>query len=192
MRNPILAATVLLLAGCGGPLFTAELVVPEFGITLPQQAFPAMTADPSHWCSADRPDCISTDLAYDVGEQVGLLTEQDTEYELRLSDLAITLDATNAATDLSGVKSAVIEAFPPGASAPVEVASYARSTTDARPTSIAISGKTGVDLAPFVDAGQIHVRVKMNFDAPTPDFTADVLAVFYLRVKLDYGKSLGL
>src|SRR5512133_1595079 len=98
MRTPILAAAVLLLAGCGGPLLFAELVVPEFGITLPQQTFPAMAADPSYWCAADRPDCISTDLTYDVGQQIALLTEKDTEYELRLTDLAITLDATNVAT----------------------------------------------------------------------------------------------
>lgn len=192
MRKFLLAIALLALAGCGGPLLFAELVVPELGITAPSQAFPASSADPSYWCAADKPDCITTDFTYDIGKQVDLLTRKDVEYELRLTDLAIMLDASSVGTDLHGVKSAAFEVIPPGTTTPIEVASYTRSAANPNPTSIAISGNASVDLAPFVEAGQVHVRVKMTYDAPTPAFTADVHGVFYLRVKLDYGKTLGI
>ncbi|BDG04523.1 hypothetical protein [Anaeromyxobacter oryzae] len=192
MRKFLVGVALLALAGCGGPLLYAELVIPELGMTTPSQPFPASNADPSYWCAADKPDCITTDFTYDLGQQVDLLTKKDVEYELRLTDLSIALDATSAGTDLHGVKSAAVEVIPPGTTTPVEVASYARSAANPSPTSISISGNASVDLAPFVDAGQVHVRVKMSYDAPTPAFAADIRGVFYLRVKLDYGKTLGI
>jgi hypothetical protein len=191
MRKTILAALLALLAGCGGPLLFAELTIPELAVTVAQQSFPGMAADPSRYC-AGRPDCITTDLTYDLGQQVDLLTRKDVEYELRLTDLAIVLDATSAGTDLRGVRSAVVEVFPPGSTTPVVVASYARAATNPDPNTIAVSGNSSIDLAPFVEAGVIHARVELSYDAPTPPFTADVRGAFYLKVKLDYGKTLGL
>ncbi|WP_242394291.1 lipoprotein [Anaeromyxobacter oryzisoli] len=193
MRKHLLAAVLLaLLAGCGGPLLFADLTIPELAVTLPQQAFPGMAADPSRWC-AGQPDCVTTDLTYDLGEQVSVLTRPDVQYELRLTTLAIALDAASAGTDLRGVKSASVEVFPPDGSAPVVVASYTRAASDtATPTSLAVSGDSTLDLSPFVQAGQLHARVSVSYDAPTPPFTADVRATFYLKVKLDYGKTLGL
>jgi hypothetical protein len=185
-------ASLLLLAGCSGPLLFAELEIPEFGITLPAQTFPASTSDPSYWCAPDRSDCITTDFVYDIGSEVDLLDEDAVEYELRLTGLAITLDTTAAGTDLRGVRSALIEVFPPNGDAAVAVASYVRSPANPAPTSLALAGDASIDLAPFVDAGQVHIRIKMSYDAPTPEFTADVRTVFYLRVKLDYGKALGI
>lgn len=191
MKNTLLAA-VMLLTGCGGPLLFADLEIPEVGITLPQRTFPASSADPSRVCSADATDCIVTDLDFDVGEQVDVINDADAEYELRLTSVAIDLGATGAGTDLRGVRSVSIEALPLGASEPVVVASYVRTTSNPTPRTIAVSGDSNVDLAPFVQAGRLRVRAKMSLDAPTPEFTADVLAVFSLEVKLDYGAAVGL
>jgi hypothetical protein len=190
-RLAALAAAALALAGCGAvkDLFYAELEIPSVGITLPSQQFPASVADPSFWCAPALPDCIMTELTYDLGNQVDLLTDPNAEYEIRLTDLALALTANNAGTDdLRGVRSVSIEVFLPSAPADaVTVASYLRPS-GATPTAIAVTGNANVDLAPFLDAGLIHVRVKMSYDAPTPAFTADVRSTFYLRVRLDYGR----
>ena len=192
MRKTILGAALLaLLAGCGGPLLFAELTIPELRVTLAQQSFPGLAADPSLSC-AGQPDCITTDLTYDLGQQVELLTRKDVAYELRLTELAVVLDATSAGTDLRGVRSAAVEVFPPGSTTPVVVASYTRAAANPAPATLAISGDSSIDLAPFVEAGVMHARLALSYDAPTPPFTADVAATFYLAVKLDSGKTLGI
>lgn len=191
MRHAAALAAVL-LAACGGPALFAELEIPAVGITLPPQEFPGSTADPSRWCAPDRPDCIRTELVYDVGNEVELLSDENAEYEIRLTDLALALDATVTTTDLGGIRSAIFEVVPPDGSTPVVVASYVRSESDPNPTSIAVSGSSSLDLAPFLDQGQVRILVKLSLDEATPPFTAQVGAVFYLRVKLDYGRAAGL
>jgi hypothetical protein len=181
----------LLAAGCGGPLLSAELEIPELGLKIAQQTFPASSADPSYWCAPDQADCISTDLQYDIGSEVDLLSEKGVDYELRLTNLALVLASTGAG-DLHGVKSVAIQALPPSGGAPVTVATYARSAANPAPTSIAVSGNSSVDLAPFIQAGVAQLRLQTTFDDPTPEFTADVNAVFYLRIRLDYLKTAGL
>jgi len=191
-RHAALAAA-LLLAGCGGPLLFAELEIPAVGITLPSQTFPSVaTALPVNLCSGSEPGCVQTELVYDIGQKVDLLKEASAKYELRLSQLSIALAATQAASDLGGVKSTVIEAVQPGATTGVVVASYYRSPQDPNPSAIAVSGNADLDLAKYLNDGKIDLRVKMTYDAPTPEFTADVQAVFYLKVTLDYGRGIGL
>jgi hypothetical protein len=182
---------VLLAAGCGGPLLSAELEIPELGLKVPQQTFPASTADPSYWCAPDQADCIATDLEYDIGSEVDLLDQKGVTDEVRLTHLALVLTSTTV-QDLGGVRSVVVEVVPPDGGASIPVATYARSASDPLPTRLAVAGNSSVDLGPMIRSGIIHLRVKMSFDGPTPEFTADVEAVFYLRITLDYLETAGL
>lgn len=189
MRHALRAAPLLLLAACGGPLLYADLEVPQVLVTLPSQRFPASAGNPALWCAPTAPSCVATELEYDLGQSVSYLREPGATYQVRLNHLAIAMVAT-AGGDLRGVKSAAILAYPAAGGAPVEIARYVRSAADPAPTTIAVAGDPGLDLAPYVSAGRIRVRVELTYDAPTPAFDADVTADFYLKVRLDYGKLL--
>lgn len=189
MRHALRAAPLLLLAACGGPLLYADLEVPQVLVTLPAQRFPASVASPALWCDPSTPSCVATELEYDLAQSVSYLREPGATYQVRLTRLAIAMTAA-AGGDLGGVKSAVILASPAAGGAPVEIARYTRSAADPAPTTLSVAGDPGLDLAPYVTAGRIRVRVELSYDAPTPAFDADVTADFYLKVRLDYGALL--
>ena len=196
------AAVLLLLAGCGGPLLWAELQVPEIHVTLPGQEFPASdTTDVRYFCDPDAPQafppCIGLTLDYDLGASVPVLDEPNVTYDLRLTDVALTLAATQTVTgtkDLSGVKQVTIRVLAdpaiPGSGA--ILATYVRPPVTQPVTSFSVSGNSNLGLGPYVKAGRLPIRVELVIDSagPTPAFTADVQAGFSLEVKLDYGKVL--
>jgi len=190
-----LAALALALAACDGPLLFAELSIPEIRVTLPGQTFPASdTTIPANWCSAIQvdPPCIALTLDYDLGGNVPVLTEQNVTYDLRLTDVAIALSATEVGKDLSGVRLATIRVLddPLDPTAGVVVASYVRPPGPVAPTTIAITGNANLDLGPYLEAGRLPVRVEVVLDAGTPAFLADVQVGFSLEVKLDWGAYL--
>ena len=97
-------ALAAVLSGCDGPLLFAELQVPSISATLPRVEFPASdTSDPADWCSAVQtdPPCIQMSIDYDLGGMVPILNEPNVTYDLRLTDVAITLAATEVGKDLS-------------------------------------------------------------------------------------------
>ncbi len=190
-----LAAAALLLTACDS-LFTAELQVPVIRVTLPSQVFPASdTTIPENWCDPSAPatpPCIATTLDYDLGGEVPVLNEENVTYDLRLTDVALALSATEIGKDLSGVRSLTIAVLPDPASSTsgFVVATYTRPPGTVAPTSIAVTGNANVDLGPYLDAGRLPVRIELVLDAGTPEFTADVAAGFSLEVALDYGAYL--
>jgi predicted small lipoprotein YifL len=195
MKKILLAALALspLLAGCGGPLLFAQVEVPQVKITLPSQEFPATDAGSQYWCTPTQtqPDCIAMSLAYDLGAQLPVVTEQNVTYAIRLTSLAIALATTSGGTDLGGVKAVAVRVRDAAAGGDgVVVAGYARSDADPNPTAIAVTGNSNVDLAAYVQSGELDVRVEMTYDAPTPAFTADVTSTWSLDVKLDWGAYL--
>jgi len=199
-RAPIasLAAAVAALGalqGCGGPLFFAELQIDSVRVTLPSQAFPASNApNPADWCAPvqTNPPCVQLSLAYDIAGQIPVLNEPNVTYDLRLTDVGITLSATSAGTDLSGIASASIQvlADPNDPASGVVVANYARPPGGGASSTISVSGNPNLDLAPYVSAGRLPAHIELVVDRATPAFLADVGAGFSLEVKLDYGKLL--
>lgn len=204
MRRPGPAALALLaLAGlpsCGGPLLFAEVEIPDLQVTLPRQSFPAFDAgNPSSWCNPSGPPppipCVGLTTGYDLGAQVPALTQKGVTYELRVTDVEFTLSATQSApgapTDLGGIQSATVrvgyDPAVPGSG--VVIATYVRPAAGT-PTTIAVSGNANLDLAPYVSSGNLPVRVEVVIDGPTSAFDADILAAFYVRVTLDWGKYL--
>lgn len=192
MRHAFLAAAVLLLAACDGPLFGAELQIPAIRVTLPEQQFPASdTSVPADWCDpADLgdPPCVARSLDYDLGGQVPILNEENVTYDLRLTDVALTL-STSGAGDLSGVRTLDIRILEDAAlgTEGVLVASYVRPPGAVTPDTVAVTGNANVDLGPYLDAGRLPVRVEIVLDHMTPAFVADVQVGFSLEVGVDYG-----
>lgn len=191
MRPALLATTLLLAAGCGGPLLHADLEIREARLTLPAQQFPRFplpTGSPSG-CASGASTCVATDLSYDLGRQLDLLSRPATAYDVRLTALDVAL-ATTEVGDLGGVAAASVLAYPPGGGAPVELARYQRSAADPAPTAIRMAGGPDVDLTPYLEAGVIRLRVELSYDRGTPAFEAAVTAAFRLQVRLDYGALL--
>ncbi len=198
MRHAPAAVAIVLaaaLSGCDRPLLFGELRIPELRVSLPSQSFPASdTSAPENWCDAaaqQDPPCIALTLDYDLGGQVPILTEENVTYDLRLTDVAIALSATEVGKDLGGVQLVTIRVLDdPLLPAGVVIASYARPGPGAAPTSIGVTGNANLDLAPYLAAGRLPVRIEVVLDALTPAFLADVAAGFSLEVKLDYGALL--
>jgi hypothetical protein len=199
MRTPTAVAALALLTACGGPILYADLQIPDVHLTLPSQAFPGTdTTDPTKWCdplappAPPAPSCITTTLDYDLGANVPILNRDNVTYDLRLTDVSLTLSATEVGRDLAGAKLVTIRilADPADPTSGVVVASYARPPGTTAPTTISVSGNANVDLGPYLRAGRLPVRVELVFDSAMPAFAADVRAGFSVDVKLDYGKLL--
>ncbi len=195
--NALLASLALaaLLPGCDGPLLFAELQVPTVRATMPAQPFPAsFTADPAFWCSAQQtdPPCVQTTIDYDLGGMVPILNDPSVSYDLRLTEVAVTLSASQAGTSLGGVKLASVSVLtdPNDPASAVVVAAYARPPGTAAPTTISVSGNSNLDLGPFLRGGVLRVHAELVIDQPTPAFLADVTSTLSLEAKLDWGSLL--
>jgi hypothetical protein len=200
MRPVLLAAALPLLAACDG-LFSAELQIPEIRVRLAAQPFPeSNTTDSRYFCDPAAPQslppCVGLTLDYELGGEVPVLNEEGVTYDLRLTDVALTLSATQTVTgdkDLSGVKSATLRVLDPAVpGAGVVVATYARPPVTGPISSFAVSGNSSLDLGPYLRAGTLPIRVELVIDSvgPTPAFDADVEAGFALEVEVDYGAYL--
>lgn len=200
MRPTLLATPALLLLAACGSVFTAELQVPEVRVTLPGQEFPeSNTTDVRYFCDPDAPQsippCVGLTLDYDLGTNVPILDEPGVSYDLRLTDVALRLAATQTVTgdkDLSAVKSATIRVLEdpaiPGSGA--VLATYTRPPLTGPVGAFEVSGNANLSLGPYIQAGRLPFRVELVMDGvgPTPAFTADVEAGFSLDVTIDYGK----
>ncbi len=190
-----LALGAVVLSGCGGPFLFAELQVPSIRATMPQQSFPASdTGNPADWCSAVQtdPPCIQTSIDYDLGGMVPILNDPSVTYDLRLTEVAVTLSATEAGKDLSGVKLASISVLtdPADPASSVVIATYVRPQGTVAPTTIAVSGNSNLDLGPYLRGGILRVHAELVIDKPTPAFLADITSGLSLEVKLDWGSLL--
>lgn len=193
-----LAAAVSLLAACDGPLLFAEVQIPDLQVTLPSQSFPAAAlALPTDWCDPamqSDPPCLALTADYDIGEQVPAITEASVSYELRVTRVAITLSAiqqAGAPPDLSGIESATIRVLddPAIVGSGAVIASYVKPP-GAAPTTIAVTGNANLDLAPYLDAGILPVRVEVVVSNGTAAFDADITAAFSVVVNVDWGSYL--
>ena len=117
-----LLVAAALLAGCGQPLLSAQLEIPDIRITQPARSFPATNPLPSDLCDAATPGCIKTDVAYDLAAEVPVFGEPGVDFDLRLTDVALNLVADPdplstlaGPADLRGVLSARVMIQPPGA-----------------------------------------------------------------------------
>jgi len=181
-------AAATLLAGCGQPLLSMQLDVPEVRITSPVRSFPAtdVPLDASVLCDPLRPDCAVTNAEYDIGAQVPVLDESGIDVDLRLTDVALHL-VPGPVADLRNVLAVVVEIEDPASGDLVVVASYTKPS-GATPTQISVSGNSNLQLAPYLSSGKLQARIELSLDlgAPQPAFTADIEAGFSLVVTVSY------
>lgn len=196
LRTALLALLAApLLTACGKPLLFAEVEIPLAEVTLASQPFPSTESpNPADFCPpgvALGPDvtCLQRTIAFDFGDDFRDLTQDAASYELRLTDLGITLDATQALQHFGDVVEVVVGVDATGTGLPsVDLATYRRSAADPTPSSIVVAASSNVDLGPYLEAGQITLFTRLQVGAVTPEFTADVEAQFYLKALVDWGK----
>jgi hypothetical protein len=189
-----LASLAALLAGCGQPLLSAQVEIPEVRIVQAPTDFPATSLDPSSACSFIvplPPSCVAAATSYDIGAEVPVLKEKGVKVDLRLTDVALHL-VTGAASDLRGVTRAEIDLRDPASGGFRKVASYVRPSPTAAPTSIDVTGQASLDLAPYLTSGALDARIAVEVDPlylPS-GFSAAMEAGFSLSVTLDYSAYL--
>jgi hypothetical protein len=188
MRHSTAAAlAAALLAGCGQPLLSAQIEVPEIRITTPGEEFPASAgALPQDFCDGVNPGCLFLETEYDLGEEVPGLDEEGVTVDLRLTDLALRLRDIQA-PGLEGLELVTVYLLDVAGGPPIELASYAKPP-GVTPTEIVVSGRSNIDLGPYLRDGLIAVRIEMDYNTlyPMGAFTADVEAGFSLVVTVDY------
>ncbi len=186
-----------LLAGCGRPLLSAQLEIPEVQLVLPAQSFPIANAGPENLCDLVPAACLKTDLSYDLGAEVPLFDEPGFTVDLRLTRIALTLTADpdplstiSGPADLSGVESVRVLVQAPGTSTWTTIASYAKPV-GATPASVTVSENGNLDLAPFLSGGKLGFRVELRYDlaTPPPSFFADVEAAFSIVATVSYREA---
>lgn len=188
MRARSLPIAALLLApaliGCNGPVLFAELELPSVEVTLPQQTFLGTTLTTQ-----------STTFAFDVGANVPVVNEPNVELDLKLTRMTLVLDTANPSNPASfdNVESVTIVAVAPAGSGLVDLdlVRYTKPAGASGITRIEASGATDADLTPYLQAGRMDVQASYTGTGlPTADWTADVTAEFWMKVKLDYGAYL--
>ncbi len=185
MRRSLIALPALaLLAGCG--LLYAEVEIPSATVTLKQQSFGATLPGVP----------LVKDLTFNVGSQLPFINDKNVTFELRLTQMLVNIDAGGGMADFGTIKSVTLSVLPPpGQTLPEEaiIASYTKPPppADQHPSSISVAGMSNLDLAPYIAAGTMTLRLKAEpetIGAPIPAWTADVGAEFYLKVHANYGK----
>jgi hypothetical protein len=182
MRLLRLALALLVAAsGCGSPLLYAEIEEPRACITLHGQSFPGVPLGVS----------LQKALEFPLGSELPLVGEKDTASEIRLDEVTIIANAS-AAGDLDGIQEMAIKVVPPaGSSLPPEtLITYQRAANPG--SALVAGGATGVDLAPYLDGGAVHLEADVSGTLPGESWTADVKGCLYVKVTYDYGKGLGL
>jgi hypothetical protein len=174
-----------LLAGCGQPLLSAELEVPEIRITSEPKDFPATTlALPADFC-AGVAGCLFTDVEYDLGSEVPLLDEGDAvSVDLRLTDVAFDIASTSV-PGLDGLRCVRVLLDPGGAA--IVAASWVRPAGPT-PAEIRVAGNSNIDLGPYLADGKITARIEVDYDTTFPmgAFTANIVAGFSLVATVEY------
>lgn len=197
MKRLAAPLAALALASCGPTLY-AEIEIPELRVTLPARQVPAFdSALPAYWCDPAGPASQACVLAlqttFDLSGQVPALEQSNVTSEVRLTEVALALVASSGGTltDLRNVARVTIRTGASGSSPGVVLASYTRPA-GGTPSTITVSGQSNVDLSPYLTSGQLTLAVEVAVEGGTPAFTADLTGAFYVRVKLDYGKYVGL
>jgi hypothetical protein len=185
MRRLLAACSaLLLLVSCGGTFF-AEIEIPEVKVTLVDQPFDGVTTP-----GVD----LVKDITYDLGKDISVLNDPDVTYDLRLTSLELALTGTSGLADFSGIDEVTVQVLPPAGSSllPVTVVSYVKPTSGPPPTIIRAGGRANIDLAPYIQAGSLTLRATAKGSLPGTAWNANVTGGFYLKLRYDYGKKLGL
>jgi hypothetical protein len=182
---PLLAAA--LSSGCGS-LLSAQLEVPEVRIVQAGQTFDPLNPTSIDLCPPTlSTGCVFRNMSYDIGAQVPAFNDRGVTADVRLLDVAMHLSGA----DLSAIQGARV-LLPDGKGGYTTIASYEKQTVGPPPQDVAVTGRSNLDLGPYISDGKLPVRLEMDYDASgtLSAFTADIEAGFSVIVTVDYTKLL--
>jgi hypothetical protein len=187
LARPLAVLAAALLAGCGRPLLSAQLEVPELRITSEPRDFPAtLAATPVDFCDGATAGCLFEEIEYDLGGEVPLLDDGGVDVDLRLTDVAFDVASTSP-PGLGGLEAVKVLLRHPVSGAGVVVASWTKPA-GSTPTEIRVGGNSNVDLGPYLADGKITARIELDYDTTQPmgAFTARLEAGFSLVLTVSY------
>jgi hypothetical protein len=180
MKKILLALSLFSLTGCGGPMFFAEVEVPEVCKSLLAQDFPAAPV-PGFQGTLSFPP-----FTLDFGDSVPLTNDEKLEATIRI--LSGHLSATSGVSNLDFVDAASIRLLPPASSTlpPLSVVDYTRPAGAPSSNSIEITDASDPDIFPYVQAGAITLEISLTGTLPTTAWSADISACAGAKAKYRY------
>ncbi len=175
----LLALGSPLVSGCG--MLDAKLEARTVCFTLPDYPIPAAIV----------PGALSTDITYDLGSDLPILSQDGVRYSLVMQRARLTVGARSPAVNLGDIDQLTISVVaPPGSGLPEpELVRYQRGA-DPHPTAIEATASSDADLAPYVSGGQVRFLASASGALPEHEWSADVTACFLLTADVSYGKKL--
>ncbi len=170
----IASLAALPIAGCGDPLFFAEVEEERVCLTIHGQEVPASEAGGQS---------VKLEDDVDLGSKIPGLDNGATG-SLHLLSLEVT-----ASTDLSGVHSAAVSMSPVG-SAPTNVASYTQPATMPDPKKVSFTVDGNQDLFQSIQSGKLHLAIEFAGAPPSTPWSADVDVCLSARIMIDALKAI--
>jgi len=174
---PLAPVALLLLAACGGPLFSAEVEVERFCYAQPLSIPFAPTGSPS--------SAVTTPTVGLPVQLPPLLRNKGSEVEVRMLEARLR-PVPAGSVDLSGVVSLKIDQVLP--TSRVTLAAYQRSGTG--PVSEIVASGQGVDVAAAARAGPLSVQLEATGSPPTgpagANWASELEVCFYGRALMPY------
>lgn len=134
---------------------------------------------------------VETDVGYDVGAELPVLTQPGVSYTLALQELDLSVSPGSTPADLGGLDEVDVSVLAPAGTSlqDTQLLRY-RKATDPHPLRIAAAAGKTPDLRPYIAGGQITFHTLASGALPSRPWTADARACFLLDVNVRYGSSL--
>jgi hypothetical protein len=173
-----IALFALSAAGCGDPLFFAEVEEKRICLTQLNQQIPGVPAGVG-------PQSVAWEGDFDLGSNIPGLDTSGTTGSLRLLSVSVT-----GSTDLTGITLADVTVTD-AAGVATDLVHYAQPTPVPDPMRIDMTVAQDVDLLDRVrHGGKLHYSVAFKGSPPTAAWTAAVETCMYAKVKVDALKAM--
>jgi hypothetical protein len=170
----LLAPALLAAAGCGDPLFFAQVKEEKICLALQDRSVPAAP----EVAAALGPQTVTWAGDLDLGSKVpGLDKRNAVKGSIRM----VSLDVL-ATTDLSGVRDATVTILD-GAGNPTTFMHYEPPGT--APGDLAMKLDQDLNLLDHLDGGVLHYKIDFSGTPPTSDWRADVQSCLSLDITID-------
>ncbi len=179
MRIACALSVLAVLAGCGDPLFFADVQARKICVTMPSQQIPGA------------PDITANVLKegdWDLGDDLRKLMSKDGA-SATIQVLEFTIADANGQADLTGISDASVVVARTDGTDPVTLLAYTRPQNDPPQHEIDMSGQS-VDVGTYLDSGKLHYKVAAHGTLPPTTWTADLQACMHAEVKVDALKAI--
>jgi len=170
----VLTPALLVLAGCGDPLFFAQVKEERICLAMQDRTVPAAPAA----AALIGPQTVTWAGDLDLGSKIpGLDKRNAVKGNIRMLSLDVL-----ATTDLSGVREATVTLLD-GAGNPTTFMHYV--PPGPAPGDLAMTLDEDVNLLDRLDGGVLHYKIDFTGTPPTTDWAADVQSCLSLDVTID-------